>query len=833
VLASKTAAKVILRITTRDLKLKRTLLLYRFLQLVLLPFLSLYFLARLLRRRAYRPHFRERLGLLPKSINPTNSASIWLHAVSVGEVTSVVPLLRELKKSDPLVPLFLSTSTVAGRNAALRQAVDLTAGIFYCPLDFASCVRRVICRVRPALLIVVETEIWPNLYTEIRRSGARLAIVNGRISERAFGRYRKWKRHFGPVLRLPDLIFVQSEADLERYAELGAPRNRLAIAANLKYDAAAAGTSVPLESFGARHIWIAASTVGPNERGSLAKHAVDEDDLVLDAFEALAREFPDLLLVLAPRQPDRFEPVARKLEARKLNFGRRTAMLCGESSHLELPGVLLLDTVGELAGFYHLADAVFVGGSIAPRGGHNILEPAAARAPIVVGPHMQNFEAIARDFLNADALVQIRSADEFLPAIRRLLLDRDSARELGLRAQHLLEARRGAARQLSERLRPLFYAASLRQTRHWLARLFLAPLAGLWREGGTLKRKHLEHFTLIAPPLSAPVISIGGLTIGGSGKTPFAVYLVNRLRARGFQPAILTRGYRRRYPAEALVIAAGAKIPTAFTGDEAQIFLRAGDAPVGIGSNRYETAQILLRQFPSTDVLVLDDGFQHARLMRDIDIVMIDGLDPFGGEQVVPLGRLREPLSALARADIFVVSRVEKDLQFQAIARRLANWNPAAPVFRARLAARSWHDYRTGAIIAAMPGRRAAAFCGLGNPESFWRTLESQGIEVVFRWAFADHHAYNPVELQRVAHQARLHGAEFLVTTEKDRINCPKYLERAIAPLELIWLKIEYELENEAGFFAALEEKLAAARVPRVSKSTRKAQLSPARPPRR
>jgi tetraacyldisaccharide 4'-kinase len=272
-----------------------------------------------------------------------------------------------------------------------------------------------------------------------------------------------------------------------------------------------------------------------------------------------------------------------------------------------------------------------------------------------------------------------------------------------------------------------------------------------------------------------------------------------------------------------LVLAAGTKIPTAVTGDEAQIFLRAGDAPVGIGANRYGTAQTVLRQFPSTDVLVLDDGFQHARLMRDFDVVMIDGLDPFGGEEVVPLGRLREPLDALARADVFVISRAENDFRYEAIRRRLRDFNSSAPSFRTRLLARSWHDYRTGAVLPSLAGRRAAAFCGLGNPESFWRTLESLGVELVFRWTFADHHAYNPTELQRVAHQARMHGAEILVTTEKDRINCPKHLEQSIAPLRLAWLKIEFELDDEAAFFALLENVLDPSR--QQSKKTRAGEL--------
>ncbi len=728
--------------------------------------------------------------------------------MSVGEIASAIPLIRILKAERPGIPVYLSTSTVAGRRAARHQAANLADGVFYSPFDYPSCVRRVLRRLRPALLVVFETEIWPNLYAETKRSGAQLAVVNGRISNRTWPRYRAWKGWFCPILQFPDLILVQSSVDYARYSELGVPPAKLAVAPNLKYDAPQSVAELEIKTFGAQQVWIAASTVGPNERGSSRKHSIDEDEIVIDSFEMLAQEFPRLLLILAPRQPTRFDEVARKLATRNLPFLRRTTSKTDPAPSLNLPGVLLLDTVGELSGIYQLADVAFVGGSLAPRGGHNILEPAAAALPVIVGPHMENFESIARDFLEAEALLQVQTGAELGPAVRGLLNDRARARQIGSRALRLVKARAGASAQIAQRLWPLYFNSSLRNNHHPLARLLLTPLAGLWKEGGALKRQHSENFTLISPPLSALVISVGGITAGGAGKTPFAVYLVSRLKAHGYSPAILTRGYGRRSPEETLVFAPHAKVPSAATGDESQIFLRSTDAPIGIGTKRYETAQILLRQFPSTDVLVLDDGFQHARLQRDVDVVLIDGLDPFGGEEVVPLGRLREPLDALCRAHIFVVTRAEETLRFQAIARRLAELNPNAPTFRTRLIARSWHDYRNGRVLANLAGRRVGAFCALGNPENFWQTLAALGLEVVFRWQFPDHHSYNPTEMQRVAHQARIHGAGILVTTEKDLINCPSHLERAIAPLDLAWLKIELELEDESGFFTVLEKAL-------------------------
>ena len=717
----------------------------------------------------------------------------------MGEVVSLTPLIKILRQEEPSTPLYLSTSTLAGRKVA-KSLSGLVDGVFFAPFDLRGPVRRILQTIRPDLLVIVETEIWPHLFAETKRAGAALAIVNGRIGHRAWPKYKRWRRLFAPVLRLPDMVLAQSRTDYDRYLKLGVPAARLAIEANLKYDASAAGAPLQIPTFGAKQIWIAASTVGPNERGSLRRHDTDEDDLVISAFQALRAEFPDLLLILAPRQPARFLEVAAKLQSRNINFTRRSV-----TGPLPLPGVLLLDTMGELARLYSLADVVFVGGSLAPRGGHNILEPAAVGAPVVIGPHMQNFEAITSDFKEADAIVQIRNQSDLLPVIRSLLLDSEQAEAIGERGRKVVESQKGVSQRIAADLLRLHKLGEYRTSRNWLTRGILRSLSFLWRHGGVIKRRRSERYARSVKPLPIPVISIGGITVGGSGKTPFTTYLAGKFRERGFLPAILTRGYRRRSPASSLVIAAGAKIPTAFTGDEAQIFLRAGVAPVGIGANRYQTAQLLLSRFPETDILLLDDGFQHARLRREVDVVLIDALDPFGREEVVPAGRLREPLSALRRADLFVITRCESNLRFDAISGKLRQYNPEAPVFRSRFSTYSWRDLRSGAVLGELPENKVAAFCGLGNPQSFWNTLELLGVEIVFRWTFEDHHSYKPVELRRLAEQARQNGAKLLVTTEKDLINLPNQAEDALGALPLVWLEIALEIEREERFFEVLE----------------------------
>ena len=743
--------------------------------------------------------------MLPQSFTRTKRGSIWLHAVSAGEVASAIPLIRALQAGDPLVPIYLSTSTVAGRRAAEHQASTLVDGIFYAPIDYPSSIRRVIRAIRPALLIILETEIWPNLHHEARQSGAQVVIVNGRISDRTWPRYRNLRWFFQPLLQIPELVCLQNAKEYDRYAALGVPRSRLETLGNLKFDASISAAKTNLPTFGAEHICICASTAGPNERGSAHRHSVDEDEIAIRTFEALARDFPRLLLILAPRQPARFEEVAEKLELAKVNFVRRTQLKARRPIALQLPAVLLLDTIGELAGAYALAQAVFVGGSLAPRGGHNIIEPAAAGAAVVIGPHMENFESVTAEFEQAKAVVQIHGEEGLAPALKSLLLDAARRSELAARARAVVERHRGTAQRIADRLWPLFHSASLAPRRNLFTRSVLSLLAFAWCQGGTIKRRGYERYAASVPSLGVPVISIGAITAGGSGKTPFTAYVAAQLRERSYFPAILTRGYRRGSPARDLVFPPGAKVPVAFTGDEAQIFLRRSIAPIGIGANRYETAQVLRFQFPGTDVFLLDDGFQHARIHRDFDLVLIDGLDPFGGGDVIPAGRLREPLTALRRADAFVVTRAQDDLRYEAICRRLRQYNPSAPCFRTRLVARNWRDYRTGARLDSLEARRVAGFCGLGNPQNFWSTLESLGLQVVFRWEFEDHHTYKSYELQRLAHQARTHGAEVLVTTEKDRINCPNHFEKAIAPLDLAWLEIELEIEEEARFFELLE----------------------------
>jgi tetraacyldisaccharide 4'-kinase len=309
--------------------------------------------------------------------------------------------------------------------------------------------------------------------------------------------------------------------------------------------------------------------------------------------------------------------------------------------------------------------------------------------------------------------------------------------------------------------------------------------------------------------LAAPVIGIGNITMGGTGKTPCVLRLAQILKQRGRKPGILTRGYGRHSPHKHLALEPGAVVNAEHSGDEPQMFVRSGLAPVGIGANRFKTGTLLVRDF-GADVLLLDDGFQHQRLARSVDVVLIDALDPLGGGEVFPLGRLREAPAGLARAHLLLITRSDLSDLSAAIERQVRRWNLRAPVFRAGVEAQAWVEHLTGRRHppGERPFERAGVFCGLGNPEAFRRTLKRLGVEPVAWVDFEDHHRYRPRELRHISQEMRAQGATALVTTEKDVMNLCEGSDDLLAPLPLYWLKVGMTIERESEFVAEIERRL-------------------------
>lgn len=703
--------------------------------------------------------------------------SVWFHAVSVGEVLSAVELIRRLRAERPDLDIFLSLGTLSGMQVATQRLRPFVRGIFFVPFDYRFALRRVLRRLRPAVVVVMETEIWPNLFRESKRAGAQLLVINGRISDRTLRRYRSLNWFFRHVLACADSIWVQSARDVERYIAAGAPPGRVTAAGNLKFDMQPSLEIAPdlvefFERINPQQTWFAASTMPPAIAGD-----PDEDDLVIETWLRIRRQ--RMLLVLAPRHSDRFDAAAEKLRRAGVTFIRRTQL-----APVELPAVLLLDSVGELAGLFARADVVFMGGTFAHRGGHNILEPAFFAKPVIVGPHMENFAELASEFQLGEALVQIPSGGELGAAITSLL---ENHNNIGLRAQALAQSKRGVVARVLQRLIEAIGEGVPEPPRTLAARIALTPLSWLWAAGHRWNESRQFHR---ARALSTRVVSIGGLVMGGSGKSPLVAHLAERLTALNKTPAILTRGYRRKEGKSRLIVHRGVQAPVASTGDEAQMFIQRQIAHVGIGSSRYEVGLTMEAQL-QPDIFLLDDGFQHVRLKRDLDIVLIDAANPWGGG-LFPLGQRREPLDAFARASAIVLTRVPRNALTTGIEKVVRKYNAKAPIFRSRMVPESWEG-----------PRKIGAFCGIGSPASFWRTVEELGLDVVYRRAFPDHHQYSAAELEAFAREAAAQGAEILAATEKDRMNLPKGLR---LPLEIRCVRIHVEIENEAEFMRLVME---------------------------
>jgi 3-deoxy-D-manno-octulosonic-acid transferase len=425
--------------------------------------LSPYWLIQGLRRRKYLSNLGERLGFsLPAlsaiAADRRGAEAIWIHAVSVGEVLSGVALAKELKQAYPGRPLIVSTTTMTGQALA-RQRMPFADAVIYFPFDWAFCVRRATDAVRPALVIVLETEIWPNFLREAQRRKIPVIFVSGRISDRSFTRYQGYFAKVGFFLR-PFLrsalsnaaaFLMQSETDAERIRALGAPPDLVTVSGNLKYDQA-------LPAPTALSAWLATEIRRRGRRPLIVAGSIvsTEEPLALIAFGVVQGEYPHALLVLAPRKPEHFQQAADFIHESKRKFVRRSALpIVGNgiegtgrnSNGAAIPDdvtVLLLDSIGELASLYSLADGTFVGGSLVESGGHNILEPAAFGKIPVFGPSMENFAEMAKRFVAAKAAVQVESPEDAGVAWIELLRNPERTQQMGETARRLVDASRGA-----------------------------------------------------------------------------------------------------------------------------------------------------------------------------------------------------------------------------------------------------------------------------------------------------------------------------------------------------------------------------------------------------
>jgi len=410
-----------------------------------------YFLLQVLWHKKYLSNFKQRLGLLPAALWVSAQGGIWIHAVSVGEVLAILPLARTLRQKWPERPLFISTTTITGHNLA-NQKLGGAAQVFYFPFDWTFSVRRSLARVRPQIVLIAETEIWPNFLRECQLRRIPVLLINGRISDRSLLWYRKIRWFMKKTLAYFSYCCMQSQIDLERIRSLGAPLEKTGVCGNLKYEMYSPDDleekieayRVLLDLKSSSFLVVAGSTM----KG--------EESLVLSAFQELRRNSPHALLLLAPRHPERFKEIEQLLREHPFHFIRRSAISAKDQPDpTRAPDVILLDTMGELATLYALADVVFIGGSLVPTGGHNLLEPALFSKAVLFGPSMSNFREMAEHFLRKQAAFQVANESALAGKFIELYQDPALRQQMGRNGYQILTAHRGATQCLVNRIEAL------------------------------------------------------------------------------------------------------------------------------------------------------------------------------------------------------------------------------------------------------------------------------------------------------------------------------------------------------------------------------------------
>ncbi len=408
-----------------------------------------YWLYQVLRHGKYHRGFAERMGAVPARVRSVSEKpAIWIHAVSVGEVLAIVGLVSRMRRASPEHRIVVSTTTDSGQDLARKRFGE--ENVFYFPMDFAFAIRPYLRVLKPEMVVLAETEFWPNFLRLVHQSGARIAVVNARISDRSWPRYRRFRWALRRMLAHVNLFLAQTDEDGRRLESIGANTANVRVTGNLKFDVNLPATPPIVEDLGKS---FAAEGAGPVlVCGSTVE---DEEPPLLRAFENAKVSHPRAVMILAPRHPERFEIVASLIAQMEIPFHRRSHWR-GEPLH---GAVLLVDTIGELAALYALADVAFVGGSLVPRGGHNIIEPAQYGVAIVTGDHTENFRDIVRLFRRRDA-VRIVSVSELPLTLMQLLANGGDRLALGRRAKETILSQMGATDRTLEELKQLMASAA-------------------------------------------------------------------------------------------------------------------------------------------------------------------------------------------------------------------------------------------------------------------------------------------------------------------------------------------------------------------------------------
>lgn len=419
-----------------------------FLHTMVAPFLLAYYLPKIVTGKKYTRSLRGKLGKLDADFAPEKLGRprLWFHAVSVGEVVALAPLIDAVKELIPEASVVVSTGTETGQDKA-HHAIAQADRFLYLPIDFPSCVEPVVKTIGPDLFVLMETELWPNLVHSLKRVGATVVLANGRISDRSFPRYRRLRRFFGPVLEEMDLFLMSSELDAQRIQAMGAHVDRIKVTGNTKFDALPGATDPSIANEMRELLQLDPSdpviVAGSTHPG--------EHEIVLDAYNRLTEAFPDLVLVLVPRHVEKTPAIVSAMADRHMEAPfLRSAADRGETRNGRK--VVIVDRTGELFRIYSLASVVFVGGSLVPRGGQNILEPAAWGKVVLFGPSMEDFRDARDSLVRAGAGKEVHGVDDLASHLQQVLADAEAAQSLGARGREAILSHVGSARRNAELL---------------------------------------------------------------------------------------------------------------------------------------------------------------------------------------------------------------------------------------------------------------------------------------------------------------------------------------------------------------------------------------------
>jgi 3-deoxy-D-manno-octulosonic-acid transferase len=425
-----------------------THLLYNIILTSFLIFTAPYFLFRALINPRFRRELIQRLGFLPTF---SLKKPIWVHAASVGEVLCTIPLLKRIKQEFPECPIVLTTMTRTGNEQA--RTIPEADLVSFLPIDHPLCIRRALRKINPGLLLVAETELWPNLLRSCGKNSVPIVLFNGRISEKSFRRYGLFGFFFKNYLRNISFFLMQTEEDRSRIIEIGAANDKTRAVGNLKFDQPSpsftkkslAEMTRSLNLLGSETLFIAGST-----------HS-GEEEILIGLLKDLRKHDPHLVLILAPRHLERLEEIERILRRESVSWGRKTSLSSdrGQSGdQKKLPEVILLDTMGDLMNLYSLGTLVFIGGSLVPVGGHNPLEPLFFKKCVLFGPHMSHFLEISSDLIEAGGAIQVRGKEDLAFQVKRFLSDERARKEVGEKGYQFLQKHRGTTERMFEKIRP-------------------------------------------------------------------------------------------------------------------------------------------------------------------------------------------------------------------------------------------------------------------------------------------------------------------------------------------------------------------------------------------